>query len=151
MALPLLAMGALPWVTFTIIACKCCREHALRANSRFVCRVLAAQILLFQGSQPPIIKKTAQNYWSGHSHSVTVTVGSPNRSFWGPDPFSEPIFVSNSQPRQHFRGQPDIGREKIQTYVFVTWHRRLTCAYNHQSHHLLLGGAAAVGSAHACA
>jgi len=55
MALPLLAMGALPWVTFTIIACKCCREHALRANSRFVCRVLAAQILLFQGSQPPVI------------------------------------------------------------------------------------------------
>ena len=106
MALPLLAMGALPWVTFTIIVCNCCREQALRANTRFVCRVLAAQILLF--SRQP----------------ATSKLFSPNRSFfkteslWGPDPFSEPIFVSNSQPRQHFRGQPDIGREKIQTYAW---------------------------------
>ena len=49
MALPFLATGALPCVIFTIIVCNCCREQALRANTRFVCRVLAAQILLFQG------------------------------------------------------------------------------------------------------
>jgi hypothetical protein len=122
MALPLLAMGALPCVTFTIIVCKCCREQALRANTRFVCRVLAAQILLFQGSQPPV-KKTAQNYQvlvTGHSHC-------------------------HSNSTAHHCG---LAEKK---YKPMHGNRRLTCDYNHQSHHLLLGGAAAVGSAHACA
>jgi hypothetical protein len=101
-----------------------------------VCRVLAAQILLF-------------------SRQPATSGFSPNRSFFkrlshfgGLTRFQN-RFLYQIHNRDSILGASQILAEK--KYKPMHGNRRLSCDYNHQSHHLLLGGAAAVGSAHACA